>query len=108
VFKLIVVTMCLKLLFHDVDYDGTHNYLVVHPHGANNHEWMVAFNSSTDVQWQDGCYVVTSECDLSTMALDPASKQDESLGSFGYPREAPICTAIKIEGKYFKWDASSK
>lgn len=105
-FKPVTVWLCLQLMFHDVDYDGTHNYLVVQPQTNNTSEWMVAFNSPSDVKWKDGCYEMRGECDLGVKALDNPHPDDHM--SWGYPRKAPICNAFSIEGRGFKWIESTK
>ncbi len=102
----VVLVLCLKLMFHDVEDDGTHNYLVVQPYGANTREYMVAFNADKDVSWKDGCYEVEAECDLNAQALDEPSPDDHA--SWGYPRIAPICSALRIEGGGFSWREKSK
>jgi hypothetical protein len=104
----VTLWLCLKLMFHDVEDDGTHLYLVVQPHDGNTREYMVAFDNPVDVKWQDGCYEVEAECNLETRALDPPNKHDEGMGSFGYPRIAPICNAIRIERRGFLWRAKWK
>lgn len=93
-------------MFHDVDYDNTHNYLVVQPASNNSREWMVAFSSYEDVSWKDDCYEMEGECDQGTRALDPPFEDDYT--SWGYPRMAPICNALRIEGRDFKWVVSTK
>lgn len=105
-FTKVTLVLCLKLMFHDVEDDGTHNYLVVQPYGTNTREYMVAFNSDKDIHWRDGCYEMEGECDLQTMALDDPHPDDYM--SWGYPRLAPICNASRIEGRDFKWQEKSK
>lgn len=91
----------MQLMFHDIDYDGTHNYLVVQPQSSGRGEWMVAFNSAADINWIDGCYEMQGECDMGVKALDDPHPADYM--SWGYPRLAPICNAFRIEGRGFKW-----
>ena len=99
------LAMCLKLMFHDVEDDGQHNYLARQPRSATQIEYYVAFNSPKDVDWKDGCYQVEASCEMGAKALDPPIPGDES--SWGYPRTAPVCNAKTIERQGWRWEESS-
>ncbi len=100
----VILFLCLKLMFHDVEDDGTHNYLV----GGGQPEYLVAFNSDKDVHWKDGCYEVEVECYMETMALDPAPPALEEAFPWGVSRVGPICNALSIEGGGLKWRERSR
>jgi len=98
---MIAMRLCLTLMFQDLDYDGYINYLVQQKNTGTERQYLVAFNSKTDVNWRDGCYQVEADCDMDTKALDPPMPGDSS---WGYVRSMPICNATKITGDGFLWD----
>lgn len=104
--KTVTAMMCLNLMFHDVETDGQHNYLVRQRNSSTTTEYFVAFNSQKDVSWVDGfCYRVVAECEMEAKALDPPLPGDNS---WGYPRSAPVCMATSIERRGWIWPERSK